>query len=196
MPIGMMRGRRSRPASWNGLRYAAVLLIVLLISIDCTNRDHVKFVAATVSGLRSRSSMNSRGSKVGAEATAAIYPLKRGNGGEPPGLIPTNHLIPTEESSYVMDLHPLKRGSGSAGGGTPCGLTSRVLGDLYGSRRLNLVSDAGSETAPPLSDSPAGVEGQDCIGEDQQLRDGDRGSGLVWLLGDPARVPPAPTEKP
>lgn len=123
----------------------------------------------------------------------ALYPLKRGNSAEPPGLVPTRQLVPTAESSYVMDLHPLARKSGSKPG-TPCGLTSKVLGDLYGARKLDLVMDKGGSAAapPPLNDGGnSGVEGQDCIGEDQQLREGDKGSGLIWLLGDPATQPPA-----
>lgn len=181
-----------RSRSSNGRWSAATVIAVLVLLSDFRSAAIFKMVAATMGGLRTRSSTISRGGK--ANGMASSYPLVRGNGAEPPGLIPTNQ-IPREGSGYLMDLHPLKRGSGSGGDGTPCGLTSGVLGDLYGSRRLNLVSDAGSESAPPPIDSSGGVQGQDCIGEDQQLREGDRGSGLVWLLGDPKRVPPPPTDK-
>ena len=124
----------------------------------------------------------------------SLYPLNRGNGAEPPGLVPSHNLIPAAGSGYVMDLHPLKRASGSAPG-TPCGLTSKVLGDLYGARKLDLVGgEGGGAAAPPSLGDADGVEGQDCIGEDQQLREGDKGSGLVWLLGDPSQVPSPPED--
>ena len=157
---------------------AVLLLVVLSASATAANGG--------------RAARSGRSGRRGALRRGALYPLKRGNSAEPPGLIPVHKLVPTAESSYVMDLHPLRRGSGSKPTGTPCGLTSKVLGDLYGARKLNLVMDESGAAPPPPLGGGGGVEGQDCIGQDQQLREGDKGSGLVWLLGDPAKVPPPP----
>lgn len=123
-----------------------------------------------------------------------VLPLNRGNGGEPPGTI--NNLIPNADSPYVMDLHPQKRQAGQKVG-TPCGLTSGVLYDLYGSKRLDLTGDP-TKPAPPV-ETEQSEDGQDCIKQDPASKGGDKGSGLVWLLGDPEKIPPdadAPPDMP
>lgn len=113
-----------------------------------------------------------------------LLPLNRGNGGEPPGTI--NNLIPNANDPYVMDLHPQKRQPG-AKVGIPCGLTNGILYDLYGSKRLDLTGDPTKE--PPPIESEQSVDGQDCIKADPSERGSDKGSGLVFLLGDPEKVP-------
>ena len=97
-----------------------------------------------------------------------------------------NDLGLNSQSGYVMDLHPNKNKQG-AKTAVPCGVTTGVLDDLYGSRRLDLTGDPTKE--PPPIETEGGVEGQDCIKTDPAARGSDKGSGLVWLLGDPAKVP-------
>ena len=116
-----------------------------------------------------------------------LFPLKRGNSAEPPGLIPIKHLIPDESSPYVLDLHPFKHAEG-AKETTPCGLTPDVLNDPYGSHRLELTGDPSKEMEAPSE--------TDCIKTDPMTKGEDKGSGLVWLLGDPAQVPKVENKPP
>ena len=105
-----------------------------------------------------------------------LFPLKRGNSAEPSGLIPIKHLVPDETSAYAMDLHPLKQKEG-AKVETPCGLSADVLGDLYGSRRLDLTGDP--------SKQPEAPESSDCMKTDPAAKGPDKGSGLVRLYFNP-----------
>ena len=115
-----------------------------------------------------------------------LYPLKRSNSAEPPGLIPINHLNPEPDEAFVFDLHPLKQKPGEKTG-IPCGVTQGMLGDLYGSHRLDLTGDPTKE--PMAAATVQSTDGQDCITADPAEHGADKGSGLVWLLGDPAEVP-------
>ena len=55
-------------------------------------------------------------------------------------------------------------------------------------------TDRGSAGGPEQSE-----DGQDCIKQDPASKGGDKGNGLVWLLGDPEKIPPdadAPPDMP
>ena len=89
-----------------------------------------------------------------------------------------------------MDLHPHsleKRFSVGASTGTPCGFTDRILGDLYGSKQMNLLMDEDKGGQPPAGGGVEPVDGQDCLGEDARGERNDK-SGLIWLLGDPSQI--------
>ena len=122
-----------------------------------------------------------------------LFPVRRGNSGEPPGLIPTANVLPSEGDGYAMDLHPLRSKEGQ-GHPTPCGLSNDKLQDPYASRKLNLImGDAGGDGGGGGGGGEQDTDGcyHDTPEGDVLEASGDaKGSGLVWLLGDPAKAPP------
>ena len=118
-----------------------------------------------------------------------LFPVRRGNSAEPPGLIPTTSVLP-EGDGYAMDLHPLRSKEGK-GQPIPCGLSNDKLQDPYASRKLNLI--IGDEDGGGGGGGDKDADGcyHDTPEGDVLEASGDaKGSGLVWLLGDPTKAPP------